>query len=266
MGDNAIAKLVEHFPGPLVCDRYQENDKLPRVDRHGPLLRALIAFGKAAVSHILPLLESRDSDVRFYATFLFSEMKFPEALDGLTSRLFDNDRHIRGIAVDVIRGFAGYPEYRWAIGQIIETLESPSRDLDAKRLATATLGDLGEPGGVEPLIGMLDSVDETLVRTTRRALAKITFFDHGFARRRWSEWYNLYRNKTRIEWAIEGLANEDEGIRRSAWNYLSPRVEDVVETGPDGPVTYRDYKEIHDRLKRWWREEGRDLHRITTGN
>jgi len=266
MGEDAVKKLVEHFPGPLVIDRYEQPDKLPRVDRHGPLLKALISFGKIVIPHVLPLLESRDTDVRFYATFLFSEMKFPEALDGLTSRLFDNDRQVRGIAVDVIRGFAGHPEYRWSIGQIIEALESPARDLDAKRLAAATLGDLGEPGGVEALIGMLESVDDKLVRAGRRALTKITFFDHGYSRRRWADWYNIYRNKTRIEWAVEGLSSEDDAIRRSAWLVLLPRVEDVVETGPDGPVTFRDYKEVQDRLKRWWRDEGRDLHRITTGN
>ena len=266
MGEDAVKKLVEHFPGPLVCDRYQDTDKLPRVDRHGPLLKALIAFGKVVIPHVLPLLESRDTDIRFYATFLFSELKYPEALDGLTARLFDSDRQIRGIAVDVIRGFSGHPEYRWTVDRIIEALESPARDIDAKRIAAATLGDLGEPGGAEALIGMLDSVDDKLVRATRRALTKITFFDHGFSRRRWEEWHRIYNNKTRIEWALEGLGNEEDTIRRAAWLFLRPRVEEVVETGPDGPVTYRDYKEIQDRLKRWWRDEGRDLHRITTGD
>jgi len=249
----------------LLVDRYSETDKLQRVDRHGPLLRALVGFGKMVVPHVLPLLESRDTDIRFYATFLFSEMKFPEALDGLTARVFDSDRHVRGIATDVIRGFAGYPEYRWAIGQIIEALEGSSRDLETKRTAAATLGDLGAPGAVEALIGMLESVDDKLVRASRRSLTKITFFDHGYSKRRWAEWYNLYKNKTRIEWAVEGLSNEDDAIRRTAWLYLSPRVEDVVKIGPDGPESYREYKEIQEHLRRWWRDEGRDLHRITTG-
>lgn len=266
MGDDAVKKLTAHFPGPLVCDRYQEIDRLPAVDRHGPLLKALIAFGKTAIPHILALLESRETDVRFYATFLFSKMKYPEALDGLTARLFDNDRHIRGIAADVVRGFAGHPEYRWTVKQVIDTLKSTSRDLDAKRIATSILGSLGEPVGVEPLIEMLESVDDRLVRASRRALTQITFFDLGFSRKRWADWYNVYRNKTRIEWALEGLANEEDAVRRAAWIFLQPRVEDADAAGSDAPSTYRDYKEVQDRLKRWWREEGRDLHRITTGN
>jgi hypothetical protein len=266
MGDEAVKKLIPHFPGPLLCDRYQETEKLPRVGSHGPLLKALIAFGKTAIPYILPLLESRDTDVRFYATFLFSEMRFPEALDGLTARVFDNDRHIRGIAVDVIQGFSGFPEYPRSVSQIIEMLGSAARDLDAKRIAAQALGDLGEQSAVDPLISMLDSVDEKLVRASRRSLTKITFFDHGFGKRRWSEWHAVYRNKARIEWAVEGLVNDDDAVRRSAWIFLVPHIADVVETGPDGLVTLRDYKEIQDRLKRWWREEGRDLYRISAGS
>ena len=264
IGDDAVRRLVEHFPGPLLYDRYQETNKLPKVGRHGYLLKAITKFGKMAVPYLLPLLSSRDTDVRFYATFMFSELKFPEVLEVLTDRLFDPDRHIRAMAVDVMRGFIAHIEYRWAVQRIVEVMQSSERDLESKYLAAEALGNLGEPLALEPLVALLSSADEKLVKITHRALIKIALFDHGFTEKRWLDWYHENKHRNRLEWAIEGLTNEDSDIRELAYMALKFRIDDIIEETP-APSTFREFKELNERLTLWWQEEGREIHQLTEG-
>jgi HEAT repeat protein len=217
-----------------------------------------------AVNHLLPLLSSRDSDIRFYATFMFSALKFPEALDDLTDRLFDQDRHIRAMAVDVIRSFTAHTEYRWAMQKIVSVMESSDRDLEAKYLAAEALGNLGEPLALEPLVALLGSADEKLVKITHRALVKIALLDHGFTEKRWLDWYAKNKERSRIEWAIDGLANEEEEIRELAYRALKSHIGDVLVETPL-PTNLREYKELKERLYLWWEEEGKEIHQLTEG-
>jgi hypothetical protein len=38
-GEKALSLMIQNFPGPLTCDRFQEMGRLPRVLFHGPLLK-----------------------------------------------------------------------------------------------------------------------------------------------------------------------------------------------------------------------------------
>jgi len=264
IGEDAIEKLVEHFPGPLHYDRHQEPGKLLRVEKHGPLLQALTKFGRAAVPHLLPLFNSRDSDVRFYATFIFSELRYPEALDPLTARLFDPDRQIGAIATDVLRGFSSYPEFRWAMQKVVDVLAGPSRDLETKRIAARALGELGVALGIGTLIRMLDSVDAKLVKSCHGALVKITFTDFGLSRARWTEWYQSAGEGHRIEWAIEGLTYKDDAVRQSAFHNLKRLIGTMMEEEPL-PEDLSQFEALQERLLTWWEDEGREIYQYNEG-
>ena len=198
IGEDALEALMPHFPGPLLYDRYQESSRLRKVGKHGPLLKVLLEFGPAVAKHLVPLMESYDSEVRFYAVFVFSEIENPEALPGLVRRLFDNDRQIRILAMDVIRRFVAYPEYRWAAQEVALVLTNSASNLEKKRMAAEALGELQDPVAIRPLSEMLGSVDGVLAERCQRALVKITFNDFGFSERRWLAWWNSNRSHHRI--------------------------------------------------------------------
>ena len=226
---------------------------------HGHLLKALTHFGKKAVPHLLRLLDSHDSDVRFYATFLFSELKFPEALDQLVLRLFDRDRQVRAIALDVIRGFQAYPEYRWAVKKIADELDKPSRDLETKQIAAGVLGELGERSAIEILIKLLNSVDAKLLKNSHRALVKICFQDFGYSEKIWSIWYAENRARSQIEWAIDGLTSAGEPIRIAAHQALMRMIGTPAKT-EEPPANMLQFKQLQQRIQTWWREAGREIH------
>ncbi len=265
IGEDAITKLVAHFPGPLHYDRYQQEGRLRRVGSHGPLLKALIHFGKEAVPHLLPLLDSRESDVRFYATFLFSEMKYPEVLDSLALRLFDRDRQIRAIAIDVIRRFEIFPEYRWALKKVVHVLDDPAEDIEKKQIAAGILGELGEPSAGENLIELLNAADGKLLQISRRSLVKICFQDFGYSEKIWSIWYSENRGRSRIEWAIGGLTGGDESIRLASLQSVEKMVGDAVSI-PSPPLNMLQFKELQQRLQTWWERTGRDLYHHRGGD
>ena len=262
MGDDALAEMVRRFPGPLDCDRYQESSHLKRVGQHGPLLRALLMFGAQAGPYVAPMMDSFDSEVRFYATFFFSEVVAPEALPGLVKRLFDGDRQIRVVALDVVKGFETHPEYRWAVQEIAGVLQSPSSSLEKKRLAADALGELRDAAAIRPLAEMLGSVDGILAERCQRALVKITFTDFGFSERRWIAWLEANAGVHRIEWALAAINHRVEEIRQSAVDELRRMVGSAIEW-PRGPMDHRLRKEIRRRVLLWWEREGKALNPMT---
>ncbi len=264
IGEDAIECLIDHFPGPLSYDRHQSSGKLLRVDKHGPLLKALTKFGEAAGPHLLPLFGSRDSDVRFYAVFLFSEIKYPKALESLISRIFDSDRQISAIAIDVLRQYSAYSEFRWALQKVVDLLAGSSRDLETKRVAARALGDLGDPLAIGTLIRMLDSVDSKLVTQCHEALVKICFSDFGYSRARWLEWYQSAGESHRLEWAIEGVTHKSAIIRKNAFQLLTQHISGVME-GEVLPENMVQAKVLQDRLFAWWDDEGRELYHFEEG-
>jgi hypothetical protein len=259
IGDDAISELIKHFPGPLLCDRYQVSGKLPPVVEHGPLLKTLVKFDKKTVPHILPLFESLDSDVRFYATFLFSELRYPDALGALTTRVFDNDRQVRALAIEVIKKFSIYSEYHWAMRELIGAFESANASMDTKRIAATAIGNLCEPSAVGALIRMLGTDDTVLVDRCQKALVKITFTDFGFSERRWEFWWDVHKEKHRIEWAIESMTHGKAQIRSAAIQELVKHVGSAIDW-PNADPNPRECQLLQDQLLAWWKREGRTLY------
>ncbi|MBW2275841.1 MAG: hypothetical protein JRF63_00025 [Deltaproteobacteria bacterium] len=261
IGDDALKKLISNFPGPLNCDRYQDLSRLRKVDQHGGLLKVLTMFGERVVPYLVPLLDSLDSEVRFYATFMFSEVRHPDALGALVHRIFDNDRQIRIVTMDVLRKFSDFPEYGWAMKELADNLAAPATTLENKRTTAEALGEIREPVAVKALAEMLGSVDGILAERCHRSLIKITFNDFGFSERRWLSWWHTNNGRHRIEWAIDSLTHRVEDIRRAAADELRRMVGGSVDW-PSGPMDHKQRKELKRRLEGWWKREGRALHPV----
>ncbi|MBN2804877.1 MAG: hypothetical protein JXR91_17405, partial [Deltaproteobacteria bacterium] len=254
-GEVSIATIISHFPGPLLIDRYQEMVHLSPVSYHGPLLRTLTLFGKKVVPYILPLLESFDSEIRFYATYLFSEVASPDVLVSLVNRLFDNDRQIRTVTVDIVKKFSGLHEYKQVIENISMVLADNSTPLDKKRLAAEVLGDLQDKNAVLPLASMLGSVDGILAERCQKALIKITLNDFGYSERKWVTWFSNNRDLNRLEWAIESIIHQNENLRRAAITVVKDTIGDTIEL-PRPPYDFKQRQLLHDVCKKWWSETG----------
>lgn len=257
-GELAIKALIEHFPGPLSCDRFQEMGQLSEISTHGPVLGLLMQFGNRIVPHVLPLLESFDSEIRFYATFVFYELGNREVLYQLVKRVFDNDRQIRSMAVDALKAHRDAFEYKSCVEDIAMILVGATSTLEKKRIAADALAQLADPMTIEPLTTMLGSVDGILAERCQRALVKIAFRDFGFSEKRWMDWYRKHRSEHRLLWAIEGIVEKNEDISRRALRVLQDEVGEQFEF-PRGPLSASQRKDLHKQLQHWWKNEGKRL-------
>jgi hypothetical protein len=259
IGDDALIRLVRQFPGPLFHDRYRDPNRVRPVKEFGPLLALLARFGERAVPYLLPLTDGYDSEVRYFATYLFTAIPHPLVLPALVKRVFDNDRQIRALAIDVIGGFERFPEYRWAVQDLAAALTSSSSNLERKRLAAEALGRLQAPFAVKALAEMLGSVDGVLAEICQRALVRTTFNDFGFSERRWLTWWQGNRGRHRIEWALESVNHRREEIRLHAIAELRRLAGDSI-SWPAGPLDHKQRKELRRLVEEWWGREGRTLH------
>ncbi len=257
-GELAITALIEHFPGPLSCDRFQEMGQLSGISNHGPVLGLLMQFGNRIVSHVLPLLESFDSEIRFYATFVLYELGNREVLYQLVKRVFDNDRQIRSMAVEALKAHRDAFEYKSCVEDISMILVGAMSTLEKKRIAADALARLADPMTVEPLTTMLGSVDGILAERCQRALVKIAFRDFGFSEKRWMDWYRKHRSEHRLSWAIEGIVEKNEDISRRALRVLQDEVGEQFDF-PLGPLSSSQRKDLHRQLQHWWKSEGKRL-------
>ncbi|MCP4602905.1 MAG: HEAT repeat domain-containing protein [Proteobacteria bacterium] len=255
LGDDARYKIIEKSIDPAICMHCQEKDKLSNTLYCRPYRRIISMFVKKAVPYVLSLFDSHDSDVRFYATLMFSEFPYPKALGALTMRLFDNDYQIRALAIDVLKGFKEFSGYRWAMREVVKVLKDSKSSLDTRRAAAHALGNLREPSGVSALAETLVSTDEVLVGHCHRALVKITFSDFGLSVERWLSWWGISRERHRIEWAINSVVHLKEQIRNDAIKELKSTIGDIVEW-PEGRMNDEQRLDIQKHLREWWSREG----------
>jgi hypothetical protein len=212
-------------------------------------------MGRDVVSHLVPLLDSFDSEIRFYSTFLFSEMGSSQIISFLVPRVFDNDRQIRAIAVDIIRNYPNTAEYRQAVKDIADVLTIPNTPLERKRLAAEILGELKEPSAIEQLTHMLGSVDEVLAERCHKALVRITFNDYAFSERKWAKWYSESMHMHRVEWAINSINHKNEDIRRYVITELKRMIGHLIQWPPP-PYDFMQRKQLQKLALEYWQHHG----------
>ena len=102
MGEPALLRLAAQFPGPLEVLR-RDLKALPPPSAHGPLVRTTIRLGGDVVPHLIDLFDHPSPDVRFYAAFVFQELRDARSMRPLSELAFDTSGDVRVISMRVLR-------------------------------------------------------------------------------------------------------------------------------------------------------------------
>jgi hypothetical protein len=253
MGPRAMERLAERFPGPLEVLR-RDLGALPPPSAHGPLLRAVIAMAGHVVTHLLRLFINASPDVRFYAAFVFQELRDKRCMKPMASLAFDPDTEVRIISMRVLETYGRTPEFDSAAEIVRRELrgDNRTRQLHAAR----AVGTLRDADAIESLIELLSSKDRYVQEASLESLCSITGQQHGLKPHRWRQWYVENGGGHRVEWIIDSLRHKDLPVRRWAYDELLRITGHRIAFEPSG-----DRKERETAARawmEWWTSEGRE--------
>jgi hypothetical protein len=255
-GEQWLQPLMARFPGPLRVDRHRARADLPAASQCGPILEIIVAIRRPALPFITVRTSSPDVEIRFWATHVLGELRYPEAANVLVPRLFDDDASVRRIArrsaaALVGAGTAGAP--------ILQGLDNITRNPDHtaphRILAVETMGEIRTGAMVEPLIAVLADPSDDIGDAARRALLMITRQDFGRDFKRWQEWWFKNSGRHRIEWLMDALMHEQPSLRRAAGDELKLLTKEYFGYYDDLPKKERERAQALYRA--WWEREGR---------
>ncbi len=255
-GDHVIAAVMGRFPGPLRVDRHRARAELPAASQCGPILELAVAIRRAALPFVSSRSISTDAEIRFWATHVLGELRYPEAATVLVPRLFDDDASVRRIARRSAAALvsAGSPG-----GPILKGLEDITKNPDEgspnRVLAIETMGEIRSGSVVPPLLSALEGAPEDVADAARRALLLITRQDFGRDARRWQEWWGKNGARHRIEWLIDALMHDQPSVRRAAGDELKLLTKEYFGYYDDLPR--RERERAQGLYRSWWEREGR---------
>jgi hypothetical protein len=252
MGEPALLRLAAQFPGPLEVLR-RDLRALPPPSAHGPLIRTSILLGGDFVPHLVDLFDHPSPDVRFYAAFVFQELRDPRAMRPLSELAFDTSGDVRVISMRVLETYSRATGFTDAVRVVRAQLDSTNRT--RQLYAARAVGTLRDIDGIPKLIDMLSSRDRFVQEAALESLCSITGQQLGLKPHRWKTWYQENEHRHRIEWIIESLRHRDVPVRRWAADELT-RV-----TGHREPFSAMGDKKARDiaveAWTEWWEQRGR---------
>ncbi|MBL4684697.1 MAG: hypothetical protein JKY37_08925, partial [Nannocystaceae bacterium] len=192
---------------------------LPPPAAHGPLIRAAIAAGPPMVPHLLELLHHPNPDIRFYAAYIFQELRDDRCAATLCTLAFDVSGDVRVIAMRVLETYSRAEQFTFASESVRARLGSS--DKTERLYAARAVGTLRDVQAVHELIELLASKDRFIQEAAIESLCSITGRQLGLKPHRWKSWYAEHRERHRIEWIIESLRHKDLPVRQWAAHELS---------------------------------------------
>ena len=258
-GEHAIQAVMARFPGPLRVDRHRARAELPAASQCGPILELVVAIRRPALPFLSGRLSSTDAEVRFWATHVLGELRYPEAATTLLPRLFDDDPSVRRIARRSAAALISASSADSVGAPILKGLDDITRNRDEAQphrvLAIETMGEIRTGSMAPPLIAALEDASDEIAEAARRALLVITRQDYGLDLRRWQEWYARNGARHRIEWLIDALMHEQPSLRRAAGDELKLLTKEYFGYYDDLPKRERERAQALYRA--WWEREGR---------
>ena len=255
-GEAALPVLVREFPGPLFFDRNQPHRRLPRGRDISAMGRAIAAFGDLAVPYVISLLDHHDADHRFYAVLLSSEFSHARLVQPLGERIFDEDRGVATLALDVLRTLLPFER---ELAALMERLRAEARvpraSVEHRIMALRALGELRDQAALDMLALFVEKERKELAEVALRSLVQITRQDFGDSVPRWLLWIDDNKDRHRVEWLIDSLGHAEEAIRRDAADELKELTHEYYGYHPSLSKKERDIAEK--KYRRWWEAEGR---------
>jgi hypothetical protein len=247
LGPQGLERLAARFPGPIDLGDQSDARSFPPPSAHGPLLRACVEIGPAITPHIIGLLEYPRPQLRFYAAFVFQELRDPRCMRALAEHAFDPDADVRLIATRVLESYSRAEGFVAATELVRAELRS--RDRDRALLAAEAAGTLRDTQAVYTLIELLSVRDKQVRETALEALCSITAKHLGYRPAKWRAWYDEHGQETRVEWVIEALRHRDAAVRRWAADELV-RITGHRVTAPAGEKMTAKY--LYQAWQQWW--------------
>ncbi|MDB4934021.1 MAG: hypothetical protein JWP87_993 [Labilithrix sp.] len=254
-GGYAMPAIMARFPGPVTIERERLDDgPLPRVAECGPVLRLVASQRRTALPFVLSHVEDSVVENRFWATYLLTELVYPDVLDPILNRVFDDEPRVRRAARAAARAFAeAHP------APIVERLELVAMDGGETRqrraLAIEALGETREPLAVRALIPLLDDPNEQVAAAVRAALTTIARQDFGPSSQKWQTWWTANKDRHRLEWLIDALMHEQAALRAAASDDLKTITKEYFGYYDDLPK--RERERAQSRYREWWNSVGR---------
>ena len=252
-GGYAMPAIMAKFPGPIAIEPERlEGAVLPRVAECGPVIRLIASQRRTALPFVLSHVQGADAESRFWATYLLTELVYPDAIDAAISRTFDEDTRVRRVARAAARALAeAHPQ------PVVERLGEIANTQSVVRRVQAieALGETREPLAVPVLMPLLEDDVVVVVVATRAALVVITQQDFGRDTEKWLAWWDENRGRHRLEWLIDSLMHEQRALRGSASEELRTITKEYFAYYDDLPKRERERAQA--RYRDWWDNIGR---------
>ncbi|MCA9715950.1 MAG: HEAT repeat domain-containing protein [Myxococcales bacterium] len=249
LGEPALAEIANRFPGPLAFNSININN-LRKPSEHGALLQACVELGPAITPYLLELMDHGKVQIRFYAVYLYQELRDPRCIQVLGERAFDADENVRVVAMRVLETYARAQGYGRTLHKIRRALTSSNRKRQLQ--AIRALGTVRDVLAVPTLIDLLETRDPYLQEVALEALCSITGQQLGFKARRWRDWHNAHGHEHRAEWLMSQLRHRDVAVRRWCAEELARITGASIPFRADADRRTRE-KAI-ERWYEWWRD------------
>jgi hypothetical protein len=221
-GRKSLKTLGRLFPGRLFVDRYQyQVNDLPAVERHSPVLCALVELGEPAVQVARHYLDDTSNDLRFYATYLYTRLQAAEDLEPLSARLFDRDRQTRALAQRIIVGLREAAGFDQIVLQPLRAELKQPTDEFRQAIAVEVLGRCRDISSIDALISILKFKSGRLAQLAHEALRNITLQDYSASAVTWDQWWQNQRPDYADQWLVAALDSDSEEIRHRAWREVN---------------------------------------------
>jgi hypothetical protein len=248
LDDAGLARLAARFPGPIDPGSATDVRQFPPPSVHGPLLRACAQLGARVVPFVLELVDHPRPQIRFYASFLFQELRDPRCLRPLAAHAFDPDPDVRVIATRVLESYNRVPGFVEATEVVRAELRG--RDRERALLAVEAAGTLRDTRAVPTLIDLLSVRDKQIREAALEGLCSITAKHHGYRPAKWRSWYDEHGRDPRILWVIDALRHRDAAVRRWAADELHRVTGHRIPAPPEGEKATPKY--VLHAWETWW--------------
>jgi HEAT repeat protein len=255
LGEALYPRIAARFPGPIDPRSAADVRSFPPPSSHGPLLRLCVEIGPPITRHILDLLEHQRPQIRFYAAFLFQELRDPRSLRPLAGHAFDPDPDVRLIATRVLESYSRVEGFVPATEVVRSALSG--RDRDRALLATEAAGTLRDTRAVPILIDLLSVRDKQIREASLEALCSITAKHHGYRPAKWKAWYADHQDQPRVLWVMEALKHRDPAVRRWAAEELLRVTGHRIPAPPEGEKITPRY--VLRAWEAWFEQHGADF-------
>jgi hypothetical protein len=253
-GQHAMLAIMARFPGPITLSLAEIEEKKARVGECGPILRLIAGQRRVALPFVLARVNATDPDERFWATFLLTELAYPEAVPAIVARLFDEEERTRKVARLAAR-VVGESAREALVAELDRIVHDPRAEVQDRVAIMQTLGELRDSAVVPVVVGFVDADSDAVADAAWRALCVVSRQDFGTDKRRWLTWWSSNSSRHRVEWLIDALTHDRTAIRKAAAEELKTITREYFGYYEDLPK--RERERAQQRYRDWWRSEGR---------